>query len=265
MWIPGQKKAFDYMGSKYSVLPWLLPKLPKCHHYVSVFGGGGTDLINRDPSPIETYNDLNGKVVNFFSVLRNQPEVLIQQLELTPHSRNEYDEACYDEADSPVEQARKFFIRTQQSIHAAGAQDKVKGWAASLTESRVSISEKTQKWLRGVQMLYEVAERFKHVQIENRDFRFILKAYDSPGTLFYCDPPYDMSKRSSTKYEFDFVNQDFYDLKYWAENASGKVAISGYDTEFMRELLKGWTYHFGPHRKNGRSEKVAHECLWTNY
>lgn len=265
MHISNQIKAFDYMGSKFSILPWLLPQLPKCNHYITVFGGGGTDLLNREPSPIETYNDINGAVVNFFNVLRNNPIELIAALELTPHSRNEYNEAWFVETDSPVEKARKFFIRTQQSIHAAGAQEKVKGWAAALTQSRVSISEKTHKWIRGVDGLWEVAERLKHVQIEHKDFRFILKSYDDKGTLFYCDPPYDMTFRSSSKYTFDFINQDFIDLHYWAKKSTGLVAVSGYDTPFMSELFKDFNKRVGPIRKNGKSDKPAYETLWTNY
>lgn len=265
MHISTQIKTFDYLGSKFSILPWLLALLPECNHYVSVFGGAASELINRKPSPIETYNDLNHKVVNFFNVLREKPDQLIAVLELTPHSKYEYDNAWYADKDSDVEKARKFFIRTQQSIHAAGAQDKVKGWAASISESRVSISEKTHKWIRAVNGLFEVAERLKRVQIECRDFRFILKSYDSPGTLFYCDPPYDMTHRSSTKYEFEFKNQDFFDLKHWTHKAIGKVAVSGYDTEFMRELFKDFTMHSGPKRRNNKSTKEAIECLWTNY
>lgn len=265
MHISSQIKTFDYLGSKFSVLPWLLPKLPKCYHYISVFGGGGCDLINRESSPIETYNDINGAVVNFFKVLRDQPHEFISVLELTPHSRKEYAEAWFVETDTDIEKARKFFIRTQQSIHAAGAQDIVKGWAASVRESRVSISEKTHKWIRAVNGLWEVAERLKRVQIEYRDFRFIFKSYDDPGTLFYCDPPYDMTFRSGSKYLFDFKNQDFFDLKYWAAKSKGKVAISGYDTEFMRELFKDFNFHVGPKRKNNKSTKEAFESLWTNY
>jgi DNA adenine methylase len=265
MHISNQIKTFDYLGSKFSILPWLLPQLPACNHYISVFGGAASDLINRDPSPIETYNDLNGNVVNFFSVLRNKSNELIAALELTLHSRQEYSNAWYCETDTDIEKARKFFIRTQQSIYAAGAQDKVKGWAASLTQSRVSISEKTHRWIRGVNGLWEVAERLKHVQIECKDFKFILKHYNDKGTLFYCDPPYDMTFRSSTKYEFDFTNQDFLDLHYWASKVKGKIAISGYDTAFMRELFTGFNFHKGPMRKNNRSNKEAKECLWTNY
>jgi DNA adenine methylase len=265
MHISNKISAFTYLGGKLSILPWLLPHLPKSKHFVDVFGGSAAVLINRDQSPIETYNDINHKVVNFFKVLRDTPEELIRVLELTPHSKYEYDNAWYSYNDDAIEKARKFFIRTQQSLLAAGGQDKVKGWATSIRESRVSISEKTHKWIRGVNGLWEIAERLKQVQIECRDFRFILRSYDDPNTLFYLDSPYDETFRSSSAYEFDFVSQDFFDMQYWAKKVSGKIAISGYNTPFMRELFKDFYFHHGPKRKNSKSDKDAYECLWTNY
>jgi len=266
MHISNLKQTFTYLGGKFSYLQWLLPiiEIP-CNHRIDVFGGSGVVLLNMEPAPIETYNDINNQVVNFFRVLRHQPDELIAQLQLTPHSKKEYDDAWYSDLDSAVEQARKFFIRTQQSIWAAGAQDKVRGWSASIRDSRCSISEKTHKWINAVEGLYAVSERLKRVQIECRDFRAIMKLYDDPATFFYLDSPYDKLLRSSTAYRFDFKDQDHIDLAYWAHKVQAKVAVSGYDTPLMRELYKDFKIHIGPQRKNNRSKKEAIECVWTNY
>jgi DNA adenine methylase len=61
--------AFGWYGGKFSHLDWLLPLLPDCHHYCEPFAGSGAVLLNRPPSPVETYNDLDGEVANFFQVL----------------------------------------------------------------------------------------------------------------------------------------------------------------------------------------------------
>lgn len=265
MHISNQIKSFDYHGSKFSYLPWLLKLLPETKHFVDVFGGSASVILNRRPSQIETFNDINEKVVNFFKVLRDTPDELISALELTPHSRKEYTEAWYLKNDTPVERARKFFIRTQQSIWAVGAQEQLKGWGASISDSRVKMSEKTQKWLKGISNLYQVVDRLRSIQIENRSFAYILEKYNHPEILLYCDPPYDKAFRSATKYEFDFANQDFFDLHYYAKKSKAKVAISGYKTDFMLQLFKEFNFHEGPHRKNNRSDKEVYECLWTNY
>ena len=69
--------AFGWYGGKYSHLDWLLPLLPPCHHYCEPFAGSAAVLLNRDPSPVETYNDLDGEVANFFRVLRDSKEGLV--------------------------------------------------------------------------------------------------------------------------------------------------------------------------------------------
>ena len=68
----GKLIAFGWYGGKFSHLDWLLPLLPGCHHYCEPFAGSAAVLLNRSPSPIETYNDLDGEVANFFRVLRDQ-------------------------------------------------------------------------------------------------------------------------------------------------------------------------------------------------
>src|SRR4051794_35804563 len=85
---------FGWYGGKFSHLAWLLPLLPKCHHYCEPFAGSGAVLLNRPPSPVETYNDLDGEVVNFFRVLRDEKGKLVEAIGLTPFSREEFATAC---------------------------------------------------------------------------------------------------------------------------------------------------------------------------
>ena len=266
MHIRNKIKPFTYLGSKFSYLPWLLPLLPECTHFVEPFGGSGVVLLNRSISPIETYNDINGNVVNFFKVLRDHPDELLNTLSLTPYSKKEYDN-CWDlRTTNEIEKARRFFVRTEQSLWAAGCHDKSKGWAISVKESRRGISEKVNKWLNSIDNLSYVVNRLKNIQIENRDFRFIMRTYDDEGTLFYIDSPYYKTYRSNTKYEFEFTNQDFYDLLACCKKLKGRVAISGYNDQFTTQLFREFNFHMGPTRKNTRSNKNnINECLWTNY
>src|SRR5208282_6059839 len=104
--------AFGWYGGKFSHLGWLLPLLPKCHHYCEPFSGSGAVLLNRAPSPVETYNDIDGDVVNFFKVLRDTPEDLTRAIGLTPFSREEFYTAINGSTRgvSRVERARRFYI-----------------------------------------------------------------------------------------------------------------------------------------------------------
>jgi DNA adenine methylase len=102
--------AFGWYGGKFSHLEWLLPLLPECHHYCEPFAGSAAVLLNREPSPLETYNDVDGAVVNFFRVLREKPAELTKAIGLTPFSREELAVAVSATGSgiSDVERARPF-------------------------------------------------------------------------------------------------------------------------------------------------------------
>src|SRR5947208_5024625 len=68
--------VFGWYGGKFSHLGWLLPLLPDCHHYCEPFAGSAAVLLNRQPSPVGTYNDIDGEAVNFFRVLREHKNKL---------------------------------------------------------------------------------------------------------------------------------------------------------------------------------------------
>ncbi len=83
---PNKMIAFGWYGGKYSHLDWLLPLLPPTTHYCEPFGGSAAVLINREPSPVETYNDIDGEVANFFRVLRHQKDELLEAIGFDPFS-----------------------------------------------------------------------------------------------------------------------------------------------------------------------------------
>ncbi len=109
--------AFGWYGGKFSHLNWLLPLLPQCHHYCEPFAGSAAVLLNREPSPVETYNDIDGEVVNFFRVLRDQTDHIIKAIALTPFSREEFYLSLAKRTNgfSDLDRARLFFIRARQA------------------------------------------------------------------------------------------------------------------------------------------------------
>ena len=59
--------ALKYYGGKFRLADWILKYFPKHIHYVEPFGGGASVLLQKEPATLETYNDRDGDVVNFFS------------------------------------------------------------------------------------------------------------------------------------------------------------------------------------------------------
>lgn len=260
--------AFGWYGGKFSHLDWLLPLLPKTQHYCEPFGGSAAVLLNREPSPVETYNDIDGEVVNFFQVLRDQKEALIEAIGLTPFSRAEFDLAITlsTEKLSDLERARRFFVRARQ-VRTGLAQTASKGrWAHCLLTSRAGMAGAVSRWLGSVEGLAEIAQRLLRVQIENAPAIEVIKRYDSEETLFYLDPPYPHDSRGDSKaYAYEMTNEEHQELAQVLHRVKGKVALSSYHGELMDKLYADWRYIEAPIKTCHSVKTPRQEVLWINY
>jgi DNA adenine methylase len=260
---------FGWYGGKFSHLAWLLPLLPPCHHYCEPFAGSAAVLLNRKPSPIETYNDLDGEVCNFFRVLRDERETLVRAIGLTPFSREEFAQACELDAVLPaLERARRFYVRARQVRTGMAQTASVGRWANCKNTSRAGMSGVVSRWLGGVEALPEIANRLLRVQIENRPAIDAIRLYDSPGTLIYCDPPYVHTTRGDSKaYGHEMTDAQHRRLAAVLNSVKGLVAISNYPCDLMDTLYPAphWKKTTSPARTNHSTKGKRVEVLWTNY
>lgn len=262
--------AFGWYGGKFNHLDWLLPLLPRTKHYCEPFGGSAAVLLNRDPSEVETYNDLDGEVVNFFKVLRNKKDELIYSIGMTPFAREEFQSAINSNGNghglSDLERARRFFIRARQ-VRTGLAQTASNGrWANCLLTSRAGMAGAVSRWLGSVEGLEYIASRLLRVQIEHDEAVKVIQRYDSPDTLFYCDPPYPHESRGDRNaYAYEMTDQMHVELASILNRVKGKVAVSGYRCELLDKLYKGWNRNVGKSKKALSIKSERTEILWTNY
>ncbi len=265
---PRRKRiAFGWYGGKYSHLAWLLPLLPECHHYVEPFAGSAAVLLNREPSPVETYNDIDGEITNFFRVLRDHKDHIVEQIGLTPFSREEFYRAVSDEPpQTDLERARRFFVRARQVRTGLAQTASLGRWANCKNTSRAGMSGVVSRWLGSVAMLPEIAERLLRVQIENRPALEIISLYDDKGTLFYCDPPYVHASRGDSKaYAHEMSDTEHIKFGKAISRLRGKAAISGYRCDLMDTLYKGWRLVESKEKTCHSVKQSRTEALWMNY
>jgi len=264
----GKVIAFGWYGGKFNHLNWLLPLLPQTTHYCEPFAGSAAVLLNREPSLVETYNDIDGEVVNFFRVLRDQQEDLIRAIGLTPFSREELRIAVEEPIDdlSELERARRFFVRARQ-VRTGLAQTASAGrWAHCKLTSRAGMAGAVSRWLGSVEGLSEIVQRLLRVQIENAPAIEVIQRYDSEETLFYCDPPYPHDSRGdSHAYGYEMTDNDHRELAEVLTNLKGKVALSGYRCELLDTLYKDWNCVESPSKQCLSVKQPRTEILWTNY
>ena len=238
-----------WFGGKYYHAPQIANIINNTPHhtYVEPFGGAASVLLSKIPSPIEVWNDLDSRLVYFFSVLRYQAsrDKLMNLLKFTPYSREEFEKCCLEpsvEGDL-IESVRRFFILCQQSTASTGSKSKLTPgcWAKSISVSRRGMAQNVSRWWGNIDNLPRIAERLLSVLCEHSDASRILKQYDTPETLFYCDPPYLSTVRVASqvyKHEMTFENHE--SLLKMLRELQGKVILSSYENDLYSNNLRGW-------------------------
>jgi DNA adenine methylase len=102
--VENYKPILRYRGSKARIAAWVVAHFPAHEVYCEPFFGGGSVLFSKPQCKTEVVNDLSSAVVNLFRCLRDQPEELARQIEMTPWAREEYEE-CREPASDLLEQA----------------------------------------------------------------------------------------------------------------------------------------------------------------
>ncbi|WP_035061002.1 DNA adenine methylase [Andreprevotia chitinilytica] len=257
-----------YHGGKFRLAPWVMQFFPAHTCYVEPFGGAAGVLIQKPRSYAEVYNDLDGDVANLFQVLRNpaQRAELIDQIQLTPYSRDEFTAAWLPSVD-PVERARRLVIRAQMGFGSAGA---TKGSTGFRIDTRRSYGTAQHLWARYPEQLALVGERLAGVLIENRSAVDVIRGQDRPETLFYVDPPYVLGTRvrahlTGRCYRHEMSDQDHVQLLSTLRSCAGMVVVSGYWSALYDEALSDWERHETDARISaGRGTALRREVVWLN-
>ena len=260
--------AFGWYGGKYSHLDFLAPLFPTdATHFCDVYGGSAAVLMNVGPYPVETYNDIDSELVNFFKTLRNQQSELIQAIGLTPFSREELMLACAPEPSlGDLERARRFFVRARQTRTGLAQTSSEGRWAHCVLTSRAGMAGAVSRWLGSVEGLAEIVQRLQRVQIENAPAIEVIARYDTPDTLFYVDPPYVHSARGdASAYGFEMTDAQHEELADVLNDISGRAVISGYQCDLYNRIFSTWNRIDGEERLCHSSRTPRRESAWANF
>lgn len=260
--------AFGWYGGKFSHLDFLLPLIPQdATHFCDVFGGSAAVLLNVRPYMVETYNDLDSELVNFFEALRNQGPKLIKAIGLTPFSREELVRACTpEEGLSKLERARRFYTRARQTRTGLAQTSSEGRWAHCVLTSRAGMSGAVSRWLGSVEGLPEIAQRLQRVQIENAPAIKVIQRYDTSNTVFYVDPPYVHSARGdSAAYGHEMTDEDHGSLAKVLNGVQARVVLSGYRTDLYDRLYRKWRRVDAEARNCHSVRTPRRESVWLNF
>ena len=261
--------AIRYYGGKGgTTLPHILPLIEKIPHksYCEPFFGMGGVFFNKPRVPIETINDLDGEIVNFFKCLRDEPDELIRLCKATPYAREEFEKCIDATGGGELERARRtiFLILSGHQLH---HQTNKGQWARMVAIYRVQAMD---RWKMVVDDFMPVmCERLRNAQIENKDALKLMEEFDKDDVLFYLDPPYEIKTRTTKKAYAVESSPDFQIALCERLNslAHAKFIMSGYDCELYKKELRGFKQikfktYATPAASGSRTNRI--ESLWTN-
>ena len=222
---------FLYKGSKTRLLHYIMSLFPKNYpslHYVEPFGGSGIILLNKKPSDMESFNDIDDNVFNFFNIIKTRCSDLIKKTETNLPSESEFNrchEILKNKDSDKLDKAYAFFL-TQTS-----------GFSGLNTSWGFIRKDKREPAYFQKQRLFNIlANRMKRVQLFNRPAERIIKNLDSKTALFYLDPPYPETTKF---YNYNYTISDFFNLINILKNVKGKFILSCY-----KKNIKSLPFHW---------------------
>lgn len=265
------RPVLRYHGGKWLLASWVISHFPRHRIFVEPFCGAASVLMQKPRSYSEVLNDQWQDLVSVFRCLQEpaKAEQLQSKLELTPYARVEYDLACSPgEIPDDVEKARRMIIRSFMGFGSGSTFREHKTGFRS--NSNRSGTTPARDWVNYPTQIAAFTARLRGVVLECRDALSLIPQHDTPGTLFYCDPPYPRSTRSVKSdssrngvYAHEMSDDKHRELAKVLRQVKGMVVLSGYPCDLYDcELYPDWVRVERPWFADGARKRM--EVLWIN-
>lgn len=262
---------FPWFGGKRKVSAAVWARFGRLDNYVEPFFGGGAVLLGR-PEPvtgIETVNDLDGYVANFWRAVKRAPELVAEHAdnpvnENDLHARHVWLLQKRETLQASLEGDAEFYDariagywvwgiscwigsgfcsgtgpwwvnEDRQLTHHSGHSGQ--GVTRQLIHLGNSGQGVTRRSASSPHWFVALSERLRHVRVCSGDWSRVCGpsvTYGHGMTGVFLDPPYDTAERDSNLYRKDSETVA-HDVHEWAvangENRLLRIALCGYEGE----------------------------------
>ena len=222
--------ALPYYGGKARLAGWIAGYLPQRRDYIEPFAGMASVLLARPESRWELLNDAAEVVVNWWRIVRDDPDGLRQLLLMTPSSRvitREAHQTMRDGGATPLRRAWAFHI---VAVSVMAQNIRAGTWRAVGTANGCWVGRRDSADLGAL------TQRLANVELESIDGVELLRRVAGRATaVIYVDPPY---RHSVTRSYLADVDHDA--LVGVLLDQQGAVAVSGYAGDWPELVDAGW-------------------------
>lgn len=255
------KSPIKWLGGKSRSVKIILPLIPEHNTYIEPFAGALWILFAKEKSKLEIINDIDNDLMNFWEVIKKAPDQFIESFNYCLISRKTFNDYrikyLAKDYDDCIERAHIFYYILKVCFGA-----RMNGPTFGiLKQSKSSLNFDVIR--NDIKLAHE---RLKNVIIENKDYEYILKTYDSEKCFMFIDPPYfETAQYAAGK----FKAADYVNLAELCKNIKGKFILTLNDHEYIRELFKDfdlieYNVTYSVSKTNKENQKHA-EILIKNY
>jgi DNA adenine methylase len=258
-------------GGKYYLCRRIIKLFPDQRVYVEPFCGGMSCLLNKSRTELEVAGDLDAELIDFYKVLIDRTDELIDRLPDPLPTRTAFETAfagTFQPSTDPVDRAVKFLVRNRWSRGGLGS---VLCWADRLRGKRHrdgAVWDLCSAWRTIREQVPALADRLREVRFRHAPALDLIREFDAPDSLHYCDPPYLPETRSVLgTYRFEMSESDHHELLAALRACRGAVIVSGYPSRVYSEALVGWMqigWDMPNHASQSRTKTRRQECVWIS-
>lgn len=247
---------FHYAGGKYRLLDDIFEIFNQISPRVVVepFGGSAKFLLNVAPSDLTgkkilVYNDRDGRMVNLFTMMRDNPKELYNKFDYAVISRRLHFDYMEDTGNAIEDAFRELYVLL--TSYAGHRQN----FFHDYTYQKLPSFENFRN------NMLRVHEIIRHWIIESLDYVELIKKWDSPDTMFYLDPPYI----DTSYYRYNFNYHDFTILKNTLYGMEGHYLMNVEDDARLRQIF-GEPQYAKEYRNETVTDRITTrvELFYTN-
>jgi DNA adenine methylase len=216
-------------GSKSRLVQHLLPHIAAVAHecFVEPFCGTCSVLMAKPRSKVEVVNDTDGELVNALRQIQHHLPEVLKQLRFVPNSRDEFLARRSQPGLTEIQRAASYLYLNNISF-SGNCRDygvaRKGGGGACTPSARIT---------RQAQALHDRLER---VSVERLDWQRCVELYDSPATLFFCDPPYI---GGNVRQYASWTSADVRQLRRVLSEIAGSWIVTLNDSAEVRAIFTG--------------------------
>lgn len=234
-------------GSKQTMLKELLLLIPPHDIYVEVFFGGGALYWAKEESKKEIINDLDKAVIEPLQDLKSANINIIKNI-FPSCDIDEYNKFLLIKNPTKEERFIQRLIYSCNTFNNKGC-------------GKIYIN-KLNCFITKLENLDNYKNRLKNTIILQKDYRDIIKKYDSPKTFFLFDPPY-----SDTAHYYKEKHINYEEMNDILKHIKGKFILTINDDTQIRQFFKDFNIYSlkVKSRHNILGKKYRNELVIINY